>query len=339
MPANIRPPYDPELAAALTLLAGQAPPTVTSDMIELLRAAPITVPIEQVLDGREVSHRELMVPGHQGDDIALSVLARNDHDAPGPGIYYIHSGGMFTGDRFTGVGMALDWVEQFDAVCVSVEYRLAPEFRDPFLIEDCYAGLVWTADRAAELGIDAKSLMIVGGSAGGGLAAGTALLARDRQGPQLSGQVLVCPMLDDRNQTVSSHQFVGVGVWDRDSNATGWAAYLGDRHGTDDVSRYAAPSRATDLSGLPPAYIDVGSAEVFRDEAVDYASQIWADGGVAELHVWSGGCHGFDLLAPDARVSKESVRTRTNWVARHLGCGIRASGPARNASTSAANSA
>lgn len=339
MPANIGPPYDPELAAALTPLTGQAPPTITSDMIELMRAAPMTVPIKQVLDGRDVSHREVTVPGHQGDDIALSVFARNDHDAAGPGIYHIHSGGMFTGDRFTGLGMALDWVEQFDAVCVSVEYRLAPEFRDPFLLEDCYAGLTWTAEHAAELGIDAKCLMIVGGSAGGGLAAGTALLARDRQGPQLSAQVLVCPMLDDRNQTVSSQQFVGVGLWDRDSNATGWAAYLGDRYGTDDVSSYAAPSRATDLSGLPPAYIDVGSAEVFRDEAVGYATQIWADGGVAELHVWSGGCHGFDLLAPHARVSRESVRTRTNWVARHLGWGIRGSEPVRNASTSAANSA
>jgi acetyl esterase/lipase len=146
-------------------------------------------------------------------------------------------------------------------------------------------------------------------------------------------------MLDDRNQTVSANQFVDLGLWNSQSNATGWGAYLGARYGTDDVSIYAAPARATDLSGLPPAYIDVGSAEVFRDEAVAYASQIWTDGGDAELHVWAGGFHGFDLLAPDAQVSRESVRTRTRWVARHLGSGIRASPALRKASTSAANSA
>jgi acetyl esterase/lipase len=99
-------------------------------------------------------------------------------------------------------------------------------------------------------------------------------VARDRQGPRLAGQVLMCPMLDDCNNTVSSHQFIGIGVWDWGSNETGWSAYLGERRGTSDVSIYAAPSRATDLSGLPPAFIDVGSAEVFRDEAVGYAAQI-----------------------------------------------------------------
>ena len=226
---------------------------------------------------------------------------------------------MIFGDRFTGIEVPLDWVERFDAVCVSVEYRLAPEFPDPYLVEDCYAGLRWTAEHAAELGIDPGRLIIAGGSAGGGLAAGTALLARDRHGPPLAGQVLIYPMLDDRNQTVSAHQFAGIGVWDRGSNETGWAAYLGERFGTDDVPIYAAPARAADLSGLPPAYIDVASAEVFRDEAVAYASQIWADGGVAELHVWPGGFHGFDLMAPEARISREAIAARTNWVARQFG--------------------
>ena len=284
-----------------------------------MRATPISEAIDNVLERRDVSHREVTVPGHQGDDITLSIFARRDHDAAGPAIYHTHGGGMIIGDRFTGIDMALDWVERFDAVCVSVEYRLAPEFPDPCLIEDCYAGLAWTAEHAGELGIDAGRLIIAGGSAGGGLAAGTALLARDRQGPPLSGQVLACPMLDDRNRTVSASQYVGIGVWDRGSNQTGWGAYLGDRCGTENVSIYAAPARAIDLSGLPPAYIDVGSAEVFRDEAVAYASQIWADGGTAELHVWSGGFHGFDGMAPHARVSQESVQARTNWVARHFG--------------------
>jgi acetyl esterase/lipase len=225
---------------------------------------------------------------------------------------------MIVGDRFTGMETLLDWVERFDAVCVSVEYRLAPEFPDPYLTEDCYAGLVWTAEHADELGIDPGRLVIAGASAGGGLAAGTALLARDRHGPRLAGQVLMCPMLDDRDATVSSHQFSGIGAWDRSSNVTGWSAYLGERRGTGDVSVYAAPARATDLSGLPAAFIDVASAEVFRDEAVAYAGQIWADGGIAELHVWPGGFHGFELMAPHSRLGQVSRQVRNDWLERLL---------------------
>jgi acetyl esterase/lipase len=316
MAADVRPPYDPELEAALAVIGDQLPPTVTPDMIAVMRDAPALAPIEDLLEGRNITHREVTVPGYQGYDMAMSIFARADHRAAGPGIYHTHGGGMIIGDRFTGMEPLLEWVERFDAVCVSVEYRLAPEFPDPYLTEDCYAGLAWTAGQAGELGIDTGRLIIAGASAGGGLAAGTALLARDRQGPALAGQVLMCPMLDDRNATVSSHQFVGIGVWDRGSNDTGWNAYLGKRRGTGDVSIYASPSRATDLSGLPAAFIDVGSAEVFRDEAVAYASQIWADGGVAELHVWPGGFHGYEMMAPHAQLSQVSKQARTDWLAR-----------------------
>jgi acetyl esterase/lipase len=316
MAADVRPPYDPELQAALAVIGDQLPPTITPDMIALMRATPVTAPIEDLLEGRKITHREVTVPGYQGYDMTMSIFARDDHDTAGPGIYHTHGGGMIIGDRFTGMEFQLEWVERFDAVCVSVEYRLAPEFPDPYLTEDCYAGLIWTAEHATELGIDPGRLIIAGASAGGGLAAGTALLARDRHGPVLAGQVLMCPMLDDRNTTVSSEQFVGIGVWDRGSNETGWSAYLGDRHRTSDVSAYASPSRATDLSGLPPAFIDVGSAEVFRDEAVAYASHIWADGGVAELHVWPGGFHGYELMAPHAQLSEASRQVRTGWVGR-----------------------
>jgi acetyl esterase/lipase len=127
------------------------------------------------------------------------------------------------------------------------------------------------------------------------------------------------PMLDDRNDTGSARQIVGVGIWDRTSNQAGWAALLGDRRGTTDVSIYAAPARATDLSGLPPAYIEAGSVEVFRDEAVAYASRIWEAGGSAELHIWAGGFHGFQTIVPTAAVSRAAVQTREAWVRRVLG--------------------
>jgi acetyl esterase/lipase len=224
---------------------------------------------------------------------------------------------MVAGNRMTGMHVLLPWIVDHDAVAVSVEYRLAPEFPDPHPVEDCYAALLWMAHNAAALGIDPGRIMIAGVSAGGGLAAGTALLARDRKGPRLIGQALLCPMLDDRDQTISSAQFDGVGVWDRASNVMGWTALLGHRRATDDVSIYAAPARATDLTGLPPAFIDCGSAEVFRDEDVAYATALWRCGVQAELHVWPGGFHGFDMVA-DTALGRAAIAARDAWVARRL---------------------
>lgn len=225
---------------------------------------------------------------------------------------------MIAGNRFLGISGILDWVEDMGVLCVSVEYRLPPEHPDPAPIEDCYAGLEWMHNNAAELGVDVTNMVIVGSSAGGGLAAGTALMARDRGTVDLRAQVLICPMLDDRIMTVSSQQYIGEGTWSRDSNQTGWACLLGPRRGGTNVGIYAAPARATNLAGLPQTFIDVGSAEVFRDEAVSYATQLWANGVQAELHVWPGGFHGFDLLVPKATLSTIAIATRTAWLRRTL---------------------
>jgi acetyl esterase/lipase len=225
---------------------------------------------------------------------------------------------MIMGTNRVGMPVLLDWVEELGVIVVSVEYRLAPEHPHPAPVEDCYAGLRWTAEHAADLGIDAHRLIIAGTSAGGGLAAAVALLARERGGPGLLGQVLMCPMLDDRHQTPSSRELDGEGIWDQHANRVGWAALLGDAAGGPDVHWSAAPARATDLAGLPPAYIDVGSVETFRDEDVDYASRIWQSGGVADLHVWAGGFHGFDGAAPDAGLSKAARSVRTEWLRRLL---------------------
>jgi acetyl esterase/lipase len=313
------PPFDPELAPVLDQIADFMPSTIRPEHIPALREAP-AVPLDDLIAGRPITQTEHVVPGRGGSpDVILAVFARSDHEPGGLGLYHIHGGGMVVGDRFTGIGTVLDWVDTLDAVAVSVEYRLAPEHPDPVPLEDCYAGLVWTAAHAVDLGFEPNRLVVVGASAGGGLAAGVTLMARDKGAPAIAGQILTYPMLDDRNETTSSRQIDGIGVWDHTSNETGWNAYLGQRRARGDVSIYAAPARATDLSNLPPTFIDLGSADVFRDEDVAYASKIWADGGVAELHVWPGGFHLYDAFAPQATLSLAMAETRTAWLKRLTG--------------------
>jgi acetyl esterase/lipase len=314
-----RPPFDPELAVTLEAIRDRLPPTVTPQMIQPMRDAPPPVTVEELLAGRPITRADHTIPGFRDGEIQVTVFARDGHTEAGPAIVRFHGGGMVMGSRFSGIVQPLTWVERFDAVCVAVDYRLAPQHPDPYPVQDCYATLLWTVEHAAELGVDPARIVVNGPSAGGGLAAGVALLARDRGGPPLLGQLLVSPMLDDRNETVSSHQIDGVGVWDRGSNDTGWNALLGERRGTEAVSIYAAPSRATELTGLPPAYLECGSAEVFRDEDVAYASSLWAAGVQAELHVWPGAFHASDQLAPDAALSREAVAARDAWMARLLG--------------------
>ncbi len=317
------PPFDAELAPALAEMNA----TASLDDLIAARAMPQVPAIEDLLVARNLVREDRTIPGLEGDpDITVSIFKKRTHVPGGPGFYNIHGGGMVGGDRMTGVDLALEWVQFFNGVAVSVEYRLAPEHPDPAPIHDCYAGLVWTAALAGELGFDPGRLIVAGGSAGGGLAAGTALMARDNGGPALAAQILATPMLDDRNETISSYQIDGIGVWDRGCNEVGWNALLGDRRKTDQVSMYAAPARATDLSGLPPTYVDCGSAEVFRDEDVAYASAIWAAGGIAELHIWAGGYHAFEAIVPQAAVSVAAHETRMQFVARILGVAGRAVG-------------
>ncbi|MFD0420098.1 alpha/beta hydrolase [Streptomyces sp. NPDC127108] len=331
------PPFDPELSPALDALGRQAWEPMTPDNLPARQqrdAASRPRPTAEDLsaDGRfEVT--ELRVPGLRGaPDVTLVSARPAGVVGPLPLLYYMHGGAMVMGNAWSVLPRILhEWVLPLNLAVLSVEYRLAPRAQYPAPLEDCYAGLVWAAEHAAELGIDADRVVIGGKSAGGGLAAALALLARDRGGPGALGQMLLCPMLDDdRDGTFSGRQMSGIGMWDLTSNATAWQALLGDRYGSADLPPYAAPARAADLSGLPPAYIDVGSAEMFRDEDVAYANAIWQAGGQAELHVWSGGYHGFDGIAPHAALTKDARDARTRWLRRLLTqSGYRPGGPAR----------
>lgn len=328
------PPVDPDVRAALELL-GPAP-SLTPDRIAERRAGLLALrPSDADLSGDgafEVT--EHTAPGPAGSP-GVPVLVCRPTTATAtaaataatvtaaattrlPVVLYLHGGGMVVGGNRQGVDQPLAWSRELGLLVVSAEYRLAPEHPHPAPVEDAYAALLWTHRHAARLGGDPARIVVAGDSAGGGLAAAVALLARDRRGPALLGQLLLSPMLDDRNDSVSVRQTDGLGGWDRVSNETGWTALLGTARGTDAVSPYAAPARATDLAGLPPALLEAGSAEAFRDEVVAYAAALWAAGGEAELHVWPGGVHGFTALAPDAPLSRAATAARLTWLRRLL---------------------
>ncbi|MBE7195772.1 MAG: alpha/beta hydrolase [Gordonia polyisoprenivorans] len=320
MPADMpRPPFDPELIPFLDELTANGPFRFHPAMLPGMRQLDITeTELDARLAARGLERRTITIPGHLGSPINIAVIQRAGRTGVAPCFLSIHGGGMMFGHYLGNLDSYDDWLLTHDVVLISVDYRLAPEHPDPTPVEDCYAALVWTAEHAAELAVDADQIVLVGQSAGGGLAAGTALLARDRKGPAIRAQILVSPMLDDTDSTVSTQQIDGVGVADRGFVRTGWSAYLGDRRGTENVSRYAAPARASDLSGLPETYIDCGSAEVFRDETVAYAARLWAAGCAAELHVWPGAFHGFTTMQPAARISRVAVAALAEWTDRLL---------------------
>lgn len=320
-----RPGLDPELR---TLLADM-PLRSDLDAEALAQIRPYSsMPVEPLLAGRAVDRRELTVPASDGTAIPLSVFSRAGNGSPAgdgtksstgaPCVYWLHGGGMVMGDRFSQIDIPLEWLDRLGAVVVTVDYRLAPEATGTTLVDDCYQGLLWTFEHAAELGIDPAGIVVAGTSAGGGLAAGVALLARDLGTPVIAAQMLICPMLDHRNITVSSRQYSGdPAVWTREMNEFGWRSVLGDIE-DGQVPGHISPAVADDVSNLPTTYIDAGSAEVFRDEDVAYATRIWAAGGQAELHIWAGGFHGFDALYPQAQISATARRTRTEWLTRVL---------------------
>lgn len=269
----------------------------------------------EVPDNPNVTKVDRSVPGPDGEpDITVRVYTPVNAGGTLPGIYYIHGGGMILGDIAGEDANATMMCEAVGAVVVSVEYRLAPEHPHPAPVEDCYAGLQWTAKNAAELGIDPDRLAIYGGSAGGGLTLGTALLARDRGGPALSFMMPIYPMIDDRNETASSHEITDIGIWDRAGNVEAWQWYLGGK----EADQYAAPTRAQDLSGLPPAFIDVGTVDLFRDEDIAFAQRLMQAGVPTELHINPGSYHAAETFAPDSALAKRIWAMRFDALRRAL---------------------
>jgi acetyl esterase/lipase len=285
-------------------------PTIDAEGILAIRSMSLEVP--GLSDA--VVRTEHLVPGDP--PVRVRVHRAADAAAPQPAVVTIHGGGYVIGS-YDMDGPLLDrWCQGLGIVGVSVEYRLAPETCYPGPLEDCYAALRWTHDKADELGVDPARVGVYGLSAGGGLAAGLALLARDRGEVPLAFQLLDCPMLDDRNATASMRA-PGLYMWTRESNEFGWRSYLGGLYGSDDVPPYAAAARATDVAGLPPSFVIVGAIDGFRDEDVDYALRLNQAGVPCELHVIAGLPHAY-LLVPDAAPVRLAVQCTDDWLARQL---------------------
>ena len=267
----------------------------------------------------EVTTQDHRAPGRDGAGVLVRTYRPARAPSPAPVLYWVHGGGMVMGSVAQNDDMCAAIADRLGIVVASVEYRLAPEHPYPAPLEDCYSGLAWLAGHGDELGIDLTRIAIGGASAGGGLAAGLALLARDRGEIAVCFQLLTYPMLDDRNVTPSSHAIVDPKVWNRDANAAGWNAYLAGRAGADDVEVYAAPARATDLIGLPPAYIDVGDLDLFLDEDVAYAQALMRAGVPTELHVYPGAFHGSNNFVSRSALSRRWNADERAALARALG--------------------
>ena len=298
--------FDPELLEVLPLL-----PTVTdfSDPAEI-RAMRESIGLfaGETEPRDDVVREDRTVPGLDGDpDVPIRIYrpASATSDPLGA-VLEIHGGGFMVGS----IEMMDPWCDRvaadFPAVVVSVEYRLAPEDPFPAGIHDCYAALLWLSENTAELGVDPERIAVAGQSAGGGLAAGTALMARDRGGPQLCFQLLEIPELDHRLETPSMTQFDDTPLWNRPNAVWSWKHYLGPDH-EGPVSPYASPSVAEDLSGLPPAYVSVMEFDPLRDEGLTYAMRLLEAGVSTEIHAYPGTFHGSSMVA-DAQVSLNTAR-------------------------------
>jgi acetyl esterase/lipase len=300
--------FDPEFEPFLSLLPTEGVDLSDPAAIAASREGPgITALLGDGPERTDVTSEDRLVPGHEGDpDVAVRVYRPVAAPAePRAGLLYIHGGGFMMGSVDQMDVPCRTYCGELGAVVVSVEYRLAPEHPYPAGLHDCYAVLVWLHGHAEELGVDPTRVGVGGGSAGGGLSAATALLARDRGGPALCFQFLQIPELDDRLQTDSMQQFTDTPLWNLPSAQWSWRHYLGDLHGRADVPYTAAPSRCTDLSGLPPAYVSTMEFDPLRDEGILYAMAMMRDGVQVELHSYPGTFHGSSLLA-HAAVSKRA---------------------------------
>jgi acetyl esterase/lipase len=305
--------YDPEFAAAMAgmaeAMAGVQPPAVGDvegrrAMWEpILAAAGAAQPFPV-----DVTMRDVHATAQDGAEIQMRWYTKAG-GALGPAAVFFHGGGYMFGhiDHFD--GPVARYVAASGVPMLSVEYRRAPEHPFPTPVEDGYAALLWLHEHADELGVDVGRIAVMGDSAGGGMAAGVSILARERGGPAIARQLLLMPLLDDRTHGPDDH-IGALAIWSYDDGATAWPALLGEAAGGPDVPVAAAPARLEDAAGLPPAYVEIAQIDILRDEGVAYATTLSRGGVEVELHLHPGVPHEFDSIAFDSDVARRAMADR-----------------------------
>ncbi|MFC5752413.1 alpha/beta hydrolase [Actinomadura rugatobispora] len=313
---------DPAVAPALDVFpafafSAETLPAMRARMGRTVEGAPD--PAELYPDVDRSEHR---VPGAAGDpDVRVLHYEPRGRAAASPALVWMHGGGFVIGSADDDDLTCRRLASETGAVVTSVDYRLAPETPAPGPVDDCYAALAWVHGNAGELGVDGSRIAVGGASAGGGLAACLAILARDRGEIPVGFQALVYPMLDDRTATTEpASPYAGEFVWTPADNRFGWSAYLGGEPGRAGVSPYAAAARVESAAGLPAAFICVGSLDLFAEEDAEYAVKLMRGGVPTELHVYPGGYHGYTMV-PDAWMAKAHHRDLLGALGRYFGRG------------------
>lgn len=265
----------------------------------------------------DVTLKDHQITRPDGSELRVRIYRKIGSTAPGA-LLYVHGGGMIVSTLEDYDDRCMHYCTNTGLPVVSVDYPLAPESPYPAQIDDALIALRWMHEKAAEQEWDPLRIGIAGDSAGGGLVAGTVLKNRDDNGPHLACQMLVYPMLDDRNVVPDSRFPKQFQIWTYVDNETGWDAYLSGLADRSDIPIYAAPARSQDLSGLPPTYIDTGTLDIFHDEDIAYAKKMLADGVTVEAHIWNGAPHGFDYLAPASSLGKKAWSCRFAFLVEHL---------------------
>lgn len=318
-PASSRHLIDPEIVAMLDVFPTLNLSAQTLQGVREMMGAPVEGAPDPAELFPNVVVTEHLVPGAEGDpEVRVLYYEPKAKETSSAALVWIHGGGYVIGSADADEALCRRIATETGAVVASVDYRLAPETTSPGLVEDCYAALRWVHSNAAELGIDADRIAVGGASAGGGLAACLAILARDRGEFPIAYQLLIYPMLDDRTcSTRDPHPYAGEFLWTPADNRFGWASILGHEPGGEGVSPYTAAARVEDVSGLPATFISVGALDLFLEEDMEYASRLIAAGVPVELHVYPGAYHAYDMN-PEAQVTGAYFRDFIGGLARSL---------------------
>jgi acetyl esterase/lipase len=276
----------------------------------------------------EIAGRTALPPGLQWSDqvigdavdglqVPIRIYSNDNVPRPCGALLFFHGGAFVLGDLESEHGRCMRFARDANCVVVSVDYRLAPEHPYPAAVDDGYFVLQWLRENARSQGIDPSRIAVGGASAGGALAAGTVLRSRDSDGAWLKAQLLIYPVIDNQTSSPSIQQYFHAEPWDGERTQKMWREYL--RNTSGEVSAYASPARARDLSDIPPTYIMTAECDPLRDEALIFAQRLLHDGVTVELHHFSRTYHGFDVVAPGSRLSELALNEQVKFLQRELG--------------------